>query len=219
MSNLTPAAVLWDMDGTLIDSEPYWMQAEGELVEAHGGTWTKEDGRHLIGTGLYQSAPFFQAKGVDLPAKQIVETLSARVLEHLRRETPWRPGALDLIDSLNSAGIPSIIVTMSLRPAATLIAEKLGIRHVISGSDVVNEKPHPEAYLLGAALAAAEAHECVAVEDSLNGLASAVASGARTLAVPSNQHLPVSPDYTLWPTLAGRTANDIIDLYRERMAA
>ncbi|HRQ00271.1 MAG TPA: HAD family hydrolase, partial [Terrimesophilobacter sp.] len=140
-------------------------------------------------------------------------------LDHLRRDTPWRPGVLDLIDSLNSAGIPSVIVTMSLRPAATFIAEKLGIRHIISGSDVTNEKPHPEAYLLGAALAAADAESCVAIEDSLNGLASAVASGARTLAVPSHQHLPESPDYTLWPTLAGRTTDDIIGLYRERKAA
>lgn len=219
MTKKRPAAVLWDMDGTLIDSEPYWMQAEGELVTSFGGTWTKEDGRQLIGTGLYQAAPFFQAKGVDLPAKQIVETLSNSVLDHLRRETPWRAGVLDLIDSLNNEGIPSVIVTMSLRPAATLIAEKLGIRHVISGSDVTHEKPHPEAYILGAALVGVEAEDCVAIEDSLNGLASAVASGARTLAVPSNQVIPESDDYTLWPTLEGRTAADLIDLFTERRAA
>jgi len=207
------------MDGTLIDSEPYWMQAEGELVTAFGGTWTSDDGRHLIGTGLYQSVPFFQAKGVELPAKQIVDTLSASVLDHLRRETPWRPGVLDMIRSLETAGIPSVIVTGSLRPAATLIGEKLGITHVVSGSDVTNEKPHPEAYMLGAALVHAEPGECVAIEDSLNGLASAVASGACTLAVPSNQFIPESPDYTLWSTLNGRTANDIIELFANRKAA
>lgn len=219
MTNNKPAAVLWDMDGTLIDSEPYWMQAEGELVAQHGGTWTDEDGHQLIGAGLYQAAPYFQSKGVDLSAKEIVEALSAKVLDHLRRETPWRPGVTDLIASLNAHGIPSAIVTMSLRPAATFIADKLGIRHVVSGSDVSNEKPHPEAYLLGAGLVGAAAEDCVALEDSLNGLASAVASGARTIAVPSNQFIPRSVGYTVWPTLDGRTADDIIELFADRRVA
>src|SRR5690606_34944889 len=148
---------------------------------AHGGTWTKEDGRHLIGTGLYQAAPFFQSKGVKLPAKDIVDTLSDAVFDHLRRNTPWRAGVLELLDSLNTARIPSVIVTMSQRPAAIHIAEKLGIRHVISGSDIINAQRSPEAYLLGAALAGADAENCVAIDASLTGLASAAASGAPTL--------------------------------------
>lgn len=214
-----PAAVLWDMDGTLIDSEPYWMEAESELVSTFGAEWTAEDGRDLIGAGLYQSASIFQRKGVDLSATEIVETLSQSVLDHLHREIPWRPGVLSLISDLREAGIPSGIVTMSLRPAATFIAEQLGIEHVISGSDVANEKPHPEAYVSGAALFGADAPACIAVEDSINGLRSAVASGALSLAVPSHQPIPASPDYTLWPTLEGRTVEDIVQLFAERKVA
>lgn len=213
MTIALPAAVLWDMDGTLVDSEPYWMEAESALVSAFGGEWTAEDGRDLIGSGLYQSASIFQRKGVDLSATEIVETLSQTVLDQLRREVPWRPGVLDLIADLRGAGIPSGIVTMSLRPAATFIAEQLGIEHVISGSDVANEKPHPEAYVSGAALFGADAVACVAIEDSINGLKSAVAAGARSLAVPSHQLIPESSDYTLWSTLDGRTADDIVELF------
>lgn len=219
MTIALPAAVLWDMDGTLVDSEPYWMEAESALVSAFGGEWTAEDGRDLIGAGLYQSASIFQRKGVDLSATEIVETLSQTVLDHLHREVPWRPGVLDLMTDLRSAGIPCGIVTMSLRPAATFIAEQLGIEHVVSGSDVANEKPHPEAYVSGAALFGADAEACVAVEDSINGLRSAVASGARSLAVPSNQPIPASADYTLWPTLDGRTADDIIEMFLSRRVA
>ncbi|MBX3093123.1 MAG: HAD family phosphatase [Cryobacterium sp.] len=207
------------MDGTLVDSEPYWMEAESALVSAFGGEWTAEDGRDLIGAGLYQSASIFQRKGVDLSATEIVEALSQTVLDRLRRDVPWRPGVLDLIADLRSAGIPCGIVTMSLRPAAAFIAERLGIEHVVSGSDVANEKPHPEAYVSGAALFNVDAAACVAIEDSINGLRSAVASGARSLAVPSHQPIPENPDYTVWPTLDGRTADDIIELFAARKVA
>ncbi len=61
-----PAAVLWDMDGTLVDTEPYWLNAEEELIAAWGGVWTREDGLQLVGSGLERSALIFQSRGVDL---------------------------------------------------------------------------------------------------------------------------------------------------------
>lgn len=219
MTFALPAAVLWDMDGTLVDSEPYWMLAESELVASFGGEWTAEDGRDLIGAGLYQSASIFQRKGVELSATEIVDNLSQSVLGQLRRKVPWRPGVLSMMASLQDANIPSAIVTMSLRPAADFIASQLGIEFVVSGSDVANEKPHPEAFVSGAALFGADANACIAVEDSLNGLRSAVAAGAHTLVVPSHQHIPDSDEYALWSTLEGRTASDLIELFAERSAA
>lgn len=219
MTFALPAAVLWDMDGTLIDSEPYWMHAEEQLVTSFGGEWTTEDGHDLVGSGLYQSASIFQRKGVSLSPTEIVETLSNSVLDQLRREVRWRPGVLDIIAGLRDAGVPSAIVTMSLRPAADFIAGKLGIDYVVSGSDVANEKPHPEAFVSGAALFGADPQNCIAVEDSVNGLRSAVAAGARTLVVPSHEDIPESDDYTLWSTLAGRTADDFLELFAARSAA
>ena len=78
-----PAAVLWDMDGTIVDTEPYWIRAETELVRSFGGEWTDEDGLQLVGSGLWESAAVFQRAGVDLPADDIVHRLTNRVRERL----------------------------------------------------------------------------------------------------------------------------------------
>ena len=67
MTDLLPAAILWDMDGTLVDTEPYWLAAEAELVHSFGGTWTHEDGLTLVGSGLWHSAAVLQGRGVDMP--------------------------------------------------------------------------------------------------------------------------------------------------------
>src|SRR5690606_9402352 len=79
-----PAAVLWDMDGTLIDSEPYWISAETALVESFGGTWTHEEALVLVGQGLDYSARMLQAKGVELSEEEIILGLTQRVLEQVR---------------------------------------------------------------------------------------------------------------------------------------
>ena len=76
MTKRLPAAVLWDMDGTLVDTEPYWMRAELELIREFGGTWTEEDALQVVGAGLWDAAAVFQRAGVDLPADEIVERLT-----------------------------------------------------------------------------------------------------------------------------------------------
>src|SRR3954451_17414767 len=93
-----PAADLWDMDGTLFDTGPYWMRAETELVESFGGVWTHEDGMRLVGLGLWKSALILQEAGVDLLADAIVDRLTDRVQQQLDSDgVPWRPGARDLL--------------------------------------------------------------------------------------------------------------------------
>lgn len=213
MTAQLPAAVLWDMDGTLIDSEPYWMRAEHDLVASFGGTWTEEDGHALIGSGLYQSAHVFQSRGVELSAEEIIRRLSHQVLEQVLESVPWRPGAREFIRLLDDARIPSAIVTMSMRPTAEHIAGLLGIRHIVSGSDVTHEKPHPEPYLRGAELMGAAPGACIAVEDSQPGLASAVAAGTRAIGIPAHVDLPMSASYTLWDTLEGRTLDDLAAVF------
>ena len=120
-----PAAVLWDMDGTLVDTEPYWFQAETELVRAAGGTWSAEDGLSLVGAGLWHSARVFQGRGVDLPEDEIVKRLTDRVLEQVEVAVPWRAGVLDLLADLHRTGMRMAVVTMSVRRMAEHVAAAL----------------------------------------------------------------------------------------------
>ena len=215
-----PAAVLWDMDGTIVDSEPYWMRAETELVESFGGEWSRSDAMLLVGSGLEGSAVILQSRGVDLAGDAIVHRLTSRVQELLRTHgAPWRPGARELLAELKTAGVPMALVTMSQQRMAHQIAELVGFTAfdtIIAGDMVTHSKPHPEAYLTAAGLLGVDPEQCIAVEDSVPGIAAAVASGAVVVGVPHMVSLPESAHYDLWPTLAGRTLDGFTALYTAR---
>lgn len=207
-----PAAVLWDMDGTIVDTEPYWMRAETDLVAEHGGTWTEAQGMQLVGSGLVQSARILQQAGVALEVDEIINTLTDRVMVQIEQGVPWRPGARELIDGLRAAGIPIALVTMSIRRMALQVAAAIGddvFGVVIAGDDVEHPKPHPQPYLLAAERLGVPIHDCVAIEDSEFGLVSAVASGAAAIGVPLHIELHEGPTHELWPTLDGRTVADL----------
>ena len=211
-ANALPAAVLWDMDGTLVDTEPYWLKAESDMVHAAGGVWTQEDGLQLVGSGLERSALILQSRGVTLTVEEIIQTLTDRVRDQIADAVPWRAGAVELLAELKEAGIPTALVTMSRRYMALDVVAALpfdGFDVVIAGDDVENAKPHPEPYLAAAAMLDVDITACVALEDSEPGVASAVAAGATVFALPLHIPLPPSPAYTLRttvPTLADLTA-------------
>ncbi len=182
-----PAAVLWDMDGTIIDTEPIWQQSQVELTARHGAVWTHEDGLSLVGSGLERSGEILRDRGVDMEVEEIVQWMTDYVMERLQAaELPWRPGARELLEELHDRGIPTALVTMSRRKMALVAADALGasgFRVVVAGDDVDRPKPHPDAYLSAAAQLGVDPTACVAIEDSATGVASAVASGAVTVAV------------------------------------
>lgn len=217
MTSLTPpsppAAVFWDMDGTLVDTEPYWMASEVELVSSFGGVWTHEDGLQMVGLGLWNSAEILRAHGVDMPADEIVQWLTNRVQEKLDSDgVPWRPGARELLADLRERGIPTALVTMSVRRMAEQIVAHIPFEAfdvIVSGDEVTEPKPHPEPYLRAAELLGVDPMDAVAIEDSLVGLSSAVASGAATIGVPHMVAIPESDQHTIWDTLDGKTADDI----------
>jgi HAD superfamily hydrolase (TIGR01509 family) len=211
------------MDGTLVDTEPYWMRAETELVGSFGGVWTHEDGMQLVGSGLWNSAAILQSRGVEMTADAIVHWLTSRVQEQLAAEgVPWRPGARELLEELKTAGIPTALVTMSVERMARQVAELADLPDgsafdVIVAGDMVSEsKPHPEAYLTAARALGVDPAVCIAIEDSLPGVAAAVASGAVTIAVPHQIDLPESADYVRWDSLAGRGLPDLVALLANR---
>ena len=218
MSSLRPAAVLFDMDGTIVDTEPYWMDSETDLIRLHGGTWTRADALQVVGAGLPEAALVFQSRGVDLGVQEIVDWLTDRVLERLEHSVPWRPGARELLADLRRNGVPAALVTMSVHRMAHRIADAMppGTFAVIVPGDGVRSKPHPDPYLTAARLLGVEARDAVAIEDSEPGVASAVAAGASTIAVPLHVPLPESPAYTLWPELTGRTLADLAEVHGAR---
>jgi len=200
------------MDGTIVDTEPYWMRAETALVAEHGGTWSEAQGMQLVGSGLVQSARILQEAGVALEVDEIIDTLTDRVMVQIEQGVPWRPGARELIAELRAAGIPIALVTMSIRRMALQVAAAIGddvFGVVIAGDDVEHPKPHPQPYLLAAERLGVDIGHCVAIEDSEFGLVSAVASGAATIGVPLHLTLHEAPTHELWPTLAGRTVADL----------
>lgn len=208
-----PAAVLWDMDGTLVDTEPFWIRAETEMVAAHGGTWTQADAHALVGSDLLDSAAYLQrVGGVDMPAVDIVNTLMGRVIDLMADRPPWQPGALDLLAALGAAGIPSVLVTMSWRRLAGAVVDLLPpgtFAATVAGDEVARGKPHPDPYLAAARLVGADPADCIAIEDSPTGARSARDAGCFVVGVP--HVIPVPPEAVdaLVPSL---TAIDVTGL-------
>jgi HAD superfamily hydrolase (TIGR01509 family) len=199
------------MDGTLVDTEPSWMRAEAALVESFGGTWTHADGMQLVGSGLWDSARILQSRGVAMDANEIVSWLTDRVHLEIQETLTWRPGAQELLQDLRAAGVRTALVTSSLRLLAEGVVEAMGFNAfelIVGGDDVTLNKPHPEAYLRAAELLDVDISHCVAIEDSIPGVTSAVASGAYTIGVPLHSPLTAGQGYTIWPTLSGRTVSD-----------
>ncbi len=216
---MRPAAVLWDMDGTLVDTEPYWLAAETELVHAWGGHWTLQDGLGLVGSSLTNSARVIESRGVKLEPDEIIQLLTDRVLEQLDHSVPWRPGSHEMLVAVRESGVPMALVTMSIRRMADSIAEAAGFPAfdvVVAGDEVVNGKPDPEAYLRAARALSVDIRDCLAIEDSEFGVAAAVASGATTLALPLHVPLPESPSYTRWESLEGRTTSELFAIHHRK---
>ncbi|MCS5497000.1 HAD family phosphatase [Cnuibacter physcomitrellae] len=217
-----PAAVLWDMDGTIVDTEPYWMSVQGEMVKSHGGVWTAEAAKTLIGQGMDHSARLLQEFGVDLPQEEIIQAATDGVIDHIRSEVPWRPGAVELLRELRDRGVRTALVTMSIGRMAREVADSIPFEAfdlVVSGDEVEHSKPHPEPYLAAARALGVDAADCVAIEDSVAGVTSAVAAGAATVGVQHMLNLDDTGATAIWTTLAGRTVDDLADVLAEHRAA
>ncbi|WP_426325432.1 HAD family hydrolase [Microbacterium sp. E-13] len=207
------AAVLWDMDGTLVDTEPYWMAAETPLIESFGGTWSHEQALGLVGLGLEDSARILQGTGVRMSTDAIIDHLTDDVMRQLAATgVPFRPGARELLAELRAAGIKTGLVTMSMRRMAQTVIDLIDFDAfdvVIAGDDATRPKPFPDPYLQACDALGVAPEETVAIEDSPNGLRSAVASGASVIGVPLMVSLTGVGAHALWETLEGRTADDV----------
>jgi HAD superfamily hydrolase (TIGR01509 family) len=209
-------AVLWDMDGTLVDTEPYWIATESAMAEKYGATWTEADALELVGNDLLESGRYIQrVMGLDRTPEEIVDELLEGVVAMVERDVPWRPGARELLASLAEAGVRCGLVTMSYQPFVAPILAQLPpetFRVVVTGEQVERGKPHPEPYLTAAAALGVPPGECVAIEESNTGAKSAEAAGCVVLVV--ENHVPVleGPRRVFRETLVGLSVEELAGL-------
>ncbi|CAB4615351.1 MAG: HAD-IA family hydrolase [Actinobacteria bacterium] len=212
-----PAAVLWDMDGTLVDSEHYWLASEKALAEQHNATWTEQDGHDLIGNSLYESSKIIKAKiGSDMDPEEIVQHLTDAVVAQLSVSIAWRPGAQELLKELKRKKIKTALVTMSLHRMAEEVVNKIPFKAfdvIVGGDDVSRGKPFADPYLKAAELLGVRPEDCVAFEDSNTGLRSAEAAGTKAVGIPNFVEIPNIPGRILWPTLEGVRVKDLQKLF------
>jgi HAD superfamily hydrolase (TIGR01509 family) len=216
MTEPTLGAVLWDMDGTLVDTEPYWIATEFAMAEKYGAEWSEADALQLVGNDLLTSGAYIkQRMGLEHTPEEIVEELLDGVVDKVVESVPWRPGARELLTSLVESGVRCALVTMSYsRFVAPILAHLPAetFRVVVTGEQVAHGKPHPEPYLTAAAALGLAPGDCVAIEDSNTGAKSAEAAGCTVLVVVN--HVPVleGPRRVFRETLAGMTVEDLRSL-------
>ena len=212
-----PAAVLWDLDGTLIDSEPYWMQSERDFAGKYGSDWTDTDGLKLVGLSLEESSRILKEKtGAEVHSSEVIEHLTNGVVAQLNEKIHWRPGAQQLLRALKRRRIKTALVTMSMRRMALQVVEAIDFKAfdvVVAADDVRHGKPHPEPYLKAAELLGVSPADCIVFEDSISGLLSAEAAGTMAIGVPNLMIIPEHPGRVLVPTLEGLKVKDLMKLF------
>jgi HAD superfamily hydrolase (TIGR01509 family) len=204
------------MDGTLVDTEPYWMECEYALAVKYGGRWSDEDCLAVVGGDLLDSAEYMRVHmGIDRTPLQIVEELLDHVTVMVEQEIPWQPGARELLAELRELAVPCALVTMSWRRFVEPVLRALpdgSFDALVCGDEVSHGKPDPEPYLRAAELLGFAPEDTVAIEDSPTGTASAEAAGCRVLVVPSHVTVPAGGRRVLRESLVGLTTADLAAL-------
>lgn len=216
-------AVLWDMDGTLVDTEPSWIAAEHRLVESFGHRWSDEHAHALVGQPLLVSAAYIREHGpVPLSPEQIVERLLQEVIADVGAQLSWRPGVRRLLAEIGRAGLPMAMVTMSYRNLADAVASQLPagtFELLVTGDEVSAGKPDPECYLLAARRLGVDPGSCLAIEDSPTGIAAAEAAGCVVLAVPNQVPVPAAATRTIMADLSTATLGELTALVEGAVAS
>jgi HAD superfamily hydrolase (TIGR01509 family) len=211
------AAVIFDLDGVLIDSETMWDDARRSLVEEQGGTWRASATRDMMGMSSREWSVYLRERlGVDVEPEEISSRVADDVAQRYRAQLPLLPGARGAVHRLASAW-PLGLASSSNRTIIEEFLDASGLRSsfavTVSSEEVARGKPAPDVYLAAAAGLRAEPDRCVAIEDSTNGLAAAAAARMTVIAVP-NQHFPPSADAL---SRAALVMPSVVDLTEEQI--
>lgn len=206
------AALLFDMDGTLIDSEPMWHEQMGAFAREHRIEWTTEDAHWTTGRPMIEWAERMRERGVDMKPAAIIETIAGSVADLVRDDVPWLPGSQALLERVAAAGVPAALITNASAANARAmldVAPEGALRFAISADDVERSKPDPEPYAQAIRRLGADASACIAFEDSGSGARAAVAAGARLWFLTTQlTESPVPAERTIG-TLADITADEL----------
>lgn len=198
-------AVLFDMDGLLVDSERLWFESEAEIMAELGAPWSPEDQETLVGGSIARTVAYMLARtGPVADPDDVARRLLSTMAERLRADVPLMPGAKDLLDEVREAGIPAALVSSTQRALMEYALDGIGrdrLTVTVAGDEVERTKPHPEPYLTAARLLGADPQRCVALEDSPDGTASAMAAGCHVFVVPSVVPIPAAPGRTVVSSL------------------
>jgi HAD superfamily hydrolase (TIGR01509 family) len=189
-----PAAVVFDLDGVLVESEQVWDAAREELVRKRGGTWNDDATTDMMGMSSKEWSSYMHDRlGVPMSPEDINDDVVRRVASAYEEHLPLLPHAVVTVREL-AARWPLGVASSSNRPIIELVLERSGVRDcfaaVVSSEEVANGKPAPDVYLAVARELDVDAADCVAIEDSTNGIKAAVAAAMRTIAVPNREFRP-----------------------------
>ena len=203
---MSARAVLFDLDGLLIDSEPVWYEVEYAAVERLGGQWSPEHQAACVGGTIDKSCAYMlELTGADMAPADLERELLAAMVERFDESLPLHDGALALLDGLAARNVPLGVVTSSYRPLADAALRRLGTHRfavTVTGEDVRHGKPDPEPYALACARLGVDPAATVVLEDAPNGVASAEAAGCRVVAVPSVAPIEPTPTRIVVESLA-----------------
>lgn len=190
-------AVLFDMDGLLVDTEPLWFEIESEMMAQLGGDWSPADQAKLVGGSLQTTLDYLLGKATRPVSRERLARwmLDGMVSRLNRSRVRPRPGAFDLLAEVQTAGVPYALVTSSERVIMEGVLRATGLRFPVTvcAEDVTRIKPDPEPYLLATKLLGADPASSVVLEDSPNGVTAAEAAGCRVIAVPNVAPVPPAP--------------------------
>ncbi|UYQ61228.1 HAD family hydrolase [Streptomyces peucetius] len=182
-------AVFLDMDGTLVDTEGFWWDAEVEVFADLGHRLDEKWRDVVVGGPMTRSAGYLiEATGADITLPELTVLLNDKFEERIGRGVPLMPGAERLLTELARHNVPTALVSASHRRIIDRVLDSLGRRHFalsVAGDEVPRTKPHPDPYLLAAQGVGADPARCAVVEDTATGVAAAEAAGCRVVAVPS----------------------------------
>jgi HAD superfamily hydrolase (TIGR01509 family) len=219
---MMPSAVLFDMDGTLIDSEHLWLAGERAVMHELGAEWTHEDQAYCLGGPIERAVDYMLLKSrTEVPHESVLERLLT-VMGELYASTPlqWQPGARDLLLEALDANIPTALVTASWRRIINVVELAIdadlgrdAFTFTVGGDEVNHTKPHPEPYLTAAAALGCEPKMCLALEDSPPGAHSAYEAGCKVIAVPHIAEIIAQQNLLPVESLQGQTLQSLWSLF------